>query len=835
MLPETSAAQGVERPELEQHEFVRRMTSFEKTAGGGVFHCVTSRGNNVDVTLTVCAPEILRVRMCPDPELRNVKGMLEIKEDWPPCEFTATDAADAVTIATSALRLVAQKDHWKYTLYDQKGGVVLGEDIRDADVIGAYRAFPLGFTTKKGKFCRTNETFYLPTDEHFYGFGEKFTDFDKRGQTINGWYCDAWGSGTRDVYKTIPFFMSTGGYGIFINTTFRNQCHMGSRSLMSYSLWIEDPRLDLFIIYGPSLKDVLARYDQITGLPAFPPKESFGIWNLPRTPHNNVEAVVAHGKKFRDLDIPVDYFHLAGLSNTHWRNSTDQEELAYIKEVSAALATIGIKVGLYVSPMLDVGTQMEKEARAQGLVLTRQDGSIYEQYQGNVAGAENFEKTGEESTLATIERDDAWHEGIAAKYWNPRLWPDFTNPATVKWWKGKIADRMKAGCYGIIMADFGEDNPRDANYSNGRNGLEMHNVYTFMYHKANFEAVDESSGHRGIVNCRSGTAGMQRFPICWAGDPNCEWLDMANCMRAALSIGLSGVAFWSCDNAGYRQIQANSLTPELWIRWSQWSLFQSHTRLQGADPPDRVPWSFGDRAVENFRKYAKLRYRLLPYTYSHAYQASKTGLPIMRAMVLEFQDDPQTYHLGDQYMFGDALLVAPVHTPVNRRTVYLPRGTWYEYETGEQHVGPATLHIEPPLEVLPLYVRENTIIPMGPDMSFVGEKPFNPITLDIRLSSEAAFTLYDDERAGTQEIVACNAVRKNNQVTLEISPSAKTYIATFHNMSRPGKVSLNDRDIPRLGSRQDLDRVEAGWYFEPSSTVYAKFNALGRQNTLVVR
>jgi alpha-glucosidase (family GH31 glycosyl hydrolase) len=543
---------------------------------------------------------------------------------------------------------------------------------------------------------------------------------------------------------------------------------------------------------------------------------------------------VAYGKKFRDLDIPVDFFHIASLSQRG--AASDQEQLAFIKELSAALAAIGIKLGLYTAPMLNVGSPMEKEARAQGLALKRQDGSIYEQYQGNKVGAENFEKTGEESTLTTIERDDTWHEGIATKYWNPRLWPDFTNPATVKWWKGKIADRMKAGCWGIIMSDFGEDNPRDALYFNGRNGLEMHNFYTFMYQKANFEAVDESSGHRGIVNCRSGTAGMQRFPICWAGDPNSEWPDMANCMRAALSIGLSGVAFWSCDNGGYRQIQTNSLTPELWIRWSQWSLFQSHTRLQGAEGPDHVPWSFGDHAVENFRKYAKLRYRLLPYTYSHAYNASKTGVPIMRAMVLEFQDDPRTYQIGDQYMFGDALLVAPVHTPVNRRTVYLPEGTWYEYETGERHTGPTTLHIEPPLEVLPLYVRGNTIIPMGPEMSYVGEKPFDPITLDIRVASEAAFILYDDdEHAKTEEIVTCKATRKNGQVTLELSPSGKTYIAKFNATNRPGKVSLNDKDIPRLGSRAELDRVECGWFFEPSSTVFAKFRASGRKNRLIVR
>jgi alpha-glucosidase (family GH31 glycosyl hydrolase) len=485
--------------------------------------------------------------------------------------------------------------------------------------------------------------------------------------------------------------------------------------------------------------------------------------------------------------------------------------------------------------MLKVGTEIEKEARAKGYVLTEKDGSPYEQYRGNVAGPEDFEKTGEESTLATIIRDDAWRAEINKKYWNPRCFPDFTNPDAVRWWKDKIAARIKAGCWGIVMSDFGEDNPADAYYFNKRHGREMHNVYTLLYQKANFEAVAESSGHRGLVNCRSGTAGMQRFPICWCGDPNCEWADMANALGAALSIGLSGVAFWSCDNAGYREI-SDKLTPELWIRWSQWSMFLSHTRLQGAEGPDRVPWSFGDKAVENFRKYAKLRYRLLPYIYSHAYNASKTGLPIMRAMVLEFQNDPVTYFLRDQYMFGDAFLVAPVQSAVNRRTVYLPEGTWYEYETGNQHTGPRTLHIEPPLEVLPLYVRDNSIIPMGPDMSYVGQKPFDPVTLDIRVSSGAEFTIYDDdERAKTQEIVTCKAERTKRETVLQMSPSGKTYVANFHAMSRPAKVTLNGADMRRLGSRAELEGTAAGWYFEGPATLLVKFAGQGRKNEVIVR
>jgi len=406
--------------------------------------------------------------------------------------------------------------------------------------------------------------------------------------------------------------------------------------------------------------------------------------------------------------------------------------------------------------------------------------------------------------------------------------PDFTNPDAVRWWKDWIIKHMKAGCFGIGMSDFGEDVPADAVYHNGRSGLEMHNIYTLLYQKATFEAVVEGAGHRGLVNARSGTAGMQRYPICWSGDPNCTWEEFLSDVRAGLSIGLSGVPFWSCDNAGYAAATGD-LTPELWIRWSQWTMFQSHIRLHGT-PPARVPWTFGDRAVENFRKYAKLRYRLLPYIYSHAYNATKTGLPMMRAMVLDFQDDPNAHNIDDQYMFGDVLLVAPVCTPVNRRAVYLPKGTWFDYWTGKEYEGPKVLHIEPPLEVLPLYVRGDSIIPMGPDMAYVGEKPFNPITLDIRLCSGAETTLYDDD-----EMVECRARRKEDQIVLDVSASKKTYIAKFNKTGCPIKVTLNGVNMPRLISSAELEKSEYGWYFDTSFVVCAKFNGLGGRSKLILQ
>lgn len=812
----------------EEHEFVCRMDSYTRVNDGVIFHCVTNRGKSVDVELTVCTPRILRFRMCADEKLKDIDGLLEIREDWHPCPFeivekvveTASlkstgrlvEKTDTVSIDTGALRLEAHKNPWKYVIYSLSGEVVLQEENQDLDCHASYRSMPLGFTVKDGEACRSNETFYLNPGENFYGFGEKFTRFNKIGQTIRRWWnVDALGSGTEDAYKHIPFFMSTRGYGIFINTTYPITCHLGSRSQKTFTIIVDDPRLDLFIIYGPSLKDVLAGYVEVTGLPSLPPKESFGIWHTPTTSSDPV----AIGRKFRDLDIPVDYF----MCVQFW---TTPDE---VKELSEKLGRIGIKTGMYVRPMLAVGTPMEIEARKHGYAIVQEDGSPYEAFVSLAPISQSerearLEKWRAEGySLSMINRDDAWKDAHNRIFNIPGLMVDFTNPDAVKWWKGKIIEKMKAGCFGIAMSDFGEEVPTDACFHNKRSALEMHNVYQNLYQKAAYEAVVEGTGHRGLINARSGTSGMQRYPICWSGDVDCSWEAMVISLRAGLSVGLCGVPFWANDNSGY-QSETGRITPELWIRWSQMSMFQSHVRLHGR-PPLRVPWTFGERAVENFRRYAKLRYRLIPYIYSHAYNATKTGLPMMRAMVLEFQDDPNTYDIEDQYIFGREFLVAPVYSSTDKRTVYLPEGKWFDYWTSQEYEGPTRLRIKPPLEVLPLYVRADSIIPIGPDMAYVGEKPFNPITLDIWLCSEAEFTIYDDD-----ETVRCRAKREDSRINLELDASKKTYIAKFNRTDCPTSVHLNDIEVPRLTSHTELDETELGWYFDPSLVVYVKFNAL---------
>jgi len=318
------------------------------------------------------------------------------------------------------------------------------------------------------------------------------------------------------------------------------------------------------------------------------------------------------------------------------------------------------------------------------------------------------------------------------------------------------------------------------------------------------------------VWARSSYAGNQRYPVHWAGDPLSKYYSMACSLKAGLGLSLSGFAFWNADIGGYKGIP----TPDLYVRWAQFSLFCSHVRCHGIS--SREPWVFGKEALEIFRFYDKLRYRLIPYLYSYAHEASETGLPLMRPLVLEYQEDPNTYTRDLQYLLGKELLVAPVFNPQGQVNIYLPQGTWIDYWTGKEYQGPVNIKDRVDLKTLPLFVRQDSIIPMGPEMSYVEEKPFDPITLDMYISDEARFTLRDDEE--TIEFV-CR--KRGESIQLHIGESDKRYIVKLNNATCPHTVMCEGTKVGSCTS-QEFTQAEQGWYFE-EGTLWIKTSIRGRQ------
>ncbi len=296
----------------------------------------------------------------------------------------------------------------------------------------------------------------------------------------------------------------------------------------------------------------------------------------------------------------------------------------------------------------------------------------------------------------------------------------------------------------------------------------------------------------------------------------CSFEGMASTLRGGLSYGMSGCPFWSHDIGGF----ASESDPELYVRWAQFGLLSSHSRCHGFKA--REPWVYGEKATDIFRKYANLRYRLIPYLYSYANRAAETGLPLIRPMVLEFQDDPNTHTMDMQYMLGEEFLVAPVFNREGKKTVYLPEGTWYDYWTDEKHEGPKNLNLDLALDELPIFVRSDSIIPFGPEMQYVGEKDFDPITLHVYpgKKGESKFALWCNTKEKTE--FECSVLENKIEIRWFGEPPSKEIRVEVHDISSPPKsLVANSKELNWV---KDRSKLESGtWvYEEAEKKIYAK-------------
>jgi alpha-D-xyloside xylohydrolase len=362
--------------------------------------------------------------------------------------------------------------------------------------------------------------------------------------------------------------------------------------------------------------------------------------------------------------------------------------------------------------------------------------------------------------------------------WNARVAIiDLTNPPAVEWYKSLMRPVLAMGV-DVFKTDFGEDIPADAVFANGMTGAEMHNLYPLLYNRAVFEVTQEVTGE-GLVWSRSGYAGSQRYPTCWSGDPACTWDSLAFTIRGGLSLGLSGVPFWSNDIGGYRGHPSEAL----YIRWAQFGLLCSHARCHGES--EREPWFYGDRATDIFRRYARLRYRLFPYLYSCAHEAARTGMPVLRAMPLAFPDDINACDKDLQYMLGPWLLVAPITDESDRRSVYLPAGQWTDYWTGETYDGPMALDVHAPLDTLPIFVRGGAILPgMAPALR-ISEGLIDPLIVDVYPHGASTYYMIEDE--GVTEF-SCVCDERGLTFNWRDGPE-RAMSLRFHGIPKPPRVT----------------------------------------------
>lgn len=739
-------------------------------------------GKPVTVRLDFCTEDIIRVRYYPGSEVPDIQTPMVVAKFEQPIAVTMQEDERCVTFETSRLRLVVIREPFRLEVYNLAGKQIWGTRAVDIEPLRRPKAqwnppqerwlfmhryaYPLG--SHSGDCQRVFASFDLHYNEHIYGLGEDFGPFDKRGVYKRLWVQEAYGNASPAAYKYTPFYMSTRGYGLYVNTSNAIAFHVGDFDYTAISTIVEDTNLlDFYFIYGPTLKEILPRYTAITGQPAVPPKWSFGLW-LARITYNSQEQVEQVAKEMRAHRIPCDVIHI----DTGWYNREWEVDLCFGEKnfpdphaMTERLHKDGFRLSLWQCPNIVISSPMFHEGSEKGYLVKRPNGKTY-----------TFPGFLEDAGLI-----------------------DYSNPEAISWLKEKFFCLFRSGV-SVIKADFGEGAPPDAVYY-GYPSESMHNLYPLLYNKAIFEMTEEFYGKgQGIIWARSAWAGSQRYPVHWSGDGIARFEDLACVLRSALSFGMSGFPFYSHDLGGFCGLPCS----ELYVRWAQLGFFSSHTRTHGQPP--REPWFYGEQAENIFRRYDELRYRLLPYIYSEAVECGRTSLPMVRALVLEYQEDEITHKIEDQYLFGSSLLVAPILDESNRRKVYLPQGTWVNYWSKEVIQGGCWIDIEAPLDILPLFVRGGAILPFGPVLQHTEEKPCDPLTIEIYAPSQNnAYTIYTD----AQTSIPVSYKYRNTALTVHTDAAAGQIEIALYGITprkaQMGTVPLSIQPLPQGGCRVVYD------------------------------
>ncbi len=520
----------------------------------------------------------------------------------------------------------------------------------------------------------------LEVGERIVGMGERFASPDLRGRRVPIWNEDADGVRTMAAYKAVPFAMTDQGWGIWVNSPGFSQWDLGQAATPAALLATEGGILEWYMIAGPTPKEILRRYTALTGRSPLLPAWAHGVWFSTSAQPSGADEILDNVARLRQVGIPADVVHL----DATWQEPGTWSSLKWNRRLipdppglMQRLRQLGYHVSVWEQPYVEVGSPAYEDARERGLLLRRSDGSG-EPWCGIRWGV----------------RDPVGQVGII----------DFTHPDVGAWYRDQHAALLEGGV-DVLKTDFAEEIPRDAVTATGVAGGSVHNIYALCYVKTAYETIQHH--HRGtMVWARSAHAGSQRYPAVWSGDPHASLADMRLTLWGGLNAAASGLAHWASDIGGYKG------TPDVvtFIRWAQFGLLSPLARFHGETP--RWPWRFGEAAVKVVRDTARLRYRLIPYLRALAVEAHETGVPVMRPMWMQFPGDPQAWQAVDQYMLGDAFLVAPVLSANGRVRFYLPAGEWLDWFGGSFARGPVWVEREEALETFPLWLRAASAVPM---------------------------------------------------------------------------------------------------------------------------
>ncbi len=548
---------------------------------------------------------------------------------------------------------------------------------------GSSDSLPLAYVEKNGKIIRTTFSFEARHNECFVGTGERFSKMDLAGKTITLENTDGLGVNSHRTYKNIPFYMSNRPYGLFVHTSSKTHLSLADISTRSAQGLIEDSELDLFIIGGGNLKNILRNYCGITGFSPQLPLWSYGIW-MSRMSYFSADEITTIGQRLRREDFPCDVLHIdTGWFEKDWvcEWKFSAERFPNPSQFIKDLKDQGYRVTLWQTPDISSKSDRAPLAQEEGYVPQLND-------------------TGESGS------DFSMQELIGQI--------DFSNPEACKWYRNELLKPLLKMGTAAIKTDFGENIIMEADY-HSIPAEKLRNLYALLYQKNAFEVTQEVYGEgQSLVWARAGWAGCQRYPLHWGGDAESSWEGMAGSLKGGLHLGLSGFTYWSHDVPGFHgtpDFMNSWPSDELYVRWTQFGVFSSHFRYHGTSP--REPYEYPNVA-DTVRSWWKLRYAMIPYIVEQAEIASQAGMPLLRALVMEDENDPTCWHIDDQYMFGEAFMVAPVMNDLGCRDVYLPAGEWIDFWTGKPMTGQTWIRdLQSPLHRMPLFVKRGAEIPLS--------------------------------------------------------------------------------------------------------------------------
>ena len=632
---------------------------------------------NINLTMEITSPfkDILRIRTYHYKSDVITTPGFELADDKPGI-LDVCDDNDILTVTSGGMSMIIDKVNFSF-VFKRGDEIITTSTGRD---LALMKTDWQGLAYDSGDDDETyiRQMLSLSVDEKVYGMGERFTPFVKNGQSIDIWNADG-GTSTYQSYKNIPFYLTTKGYGVLVNHPEEVSFEIATEMVTRTQFSVKGSYLDYYIINGPSMKEVLEKYTDLSGKPSLPAPWTFGLWlSTSFTTNYDEETCMSFIDGMLSRGIPLRTFHFDcyWMKEFHWSDFIwDDRVFPDPEGMLSRIKEKGLNICVWINPYIGQESALFDEGNEKGYFIKRTNGKTWQW--------------------------DMWQPGMAIV--------DFTNPEAAKWFQSKLEILLDMGV-DCFKTDFGERIPtKDVCFYDGSDPLKMHNYYTYLYNKCVYELLEQKRGKgEAVLFARSATVGGQKFPVHWGGDCWSDYESMEESLRGGLSLLMSGFGYWAHDIGGFE----NTSTADVYKRWVAFGLLSSHSRLHGSSSY-RVPWVYDEEAVDVVRFFTRQKAKLMPYLYKTAIDTSQTGIPTMRAMVLDFTEDKTCHYVDKQYMLGENLLIAPIFNDRGIASYYLPEGKWTNFLTDEEVVGGKWYTEKYDYMSLPMMVKENSIIVLG--------------------------------------------------------------------------------------------------------------------------